>query len=80
MDTQYQKIKETAQGLFAKRICGTLTDKIKTTELDVDFDFVGFVDGCELPCCGDLSEHEYIWGLFHEKFEVEYRNYRASKR
>ena len=74
--SSHKEIKEVAQGMFAKRICGESMDNIvPSRELDINFDFKGLIDRCDLPIGSDLRQHEAAWSLFHSKFESDFREY-----
>ncbi len=74
--SSHKEIKEVAQGMYAKRICGEAMDNIiPSRELDIDFDFKALVARCDLPVGSDLNQHEMAWSLFHREFEIDFRKY-----
>ena len=76
MHISHQTIKETAQGMFARRMCGSIMETITPTRnLDINFDFIGLISRCDLPKTGELAEHKKSWAEFHREFEIDFRDY-----
>jgi len=74
--TEHKEIKEVAQGMYAKRVCGEIMDNIvPSKDLDINFDFKALIDRCDLPIGSDLRQHEAAWSLFHREFERDFRKY-----
>jgi len=80
--TDYKQAKEIATGLYARRICGDVMDRIAPVEeYDGDFPF-DFVNDCDVPkpdSGGDLRQHEAAWDLFFRDFNREWKKYVNSQ-
>jgi len=76
VEVSHKDIKEVAQGMFAKRICGKALDRmVMIRDLNIDFDFVALIERCDLPKGSDLNQHEMAWSLFHREFERDFRKF-----
>jgi hypothetical protein len=72
----YTEIREVAQGMYARRVCGEIMDNIlPKRDLDVDFDFVGLVARCSLPEGETLDDHRKSWALFSQEFDKEFKDF-----